>query len=60
MSEKTAFEKFKELAKTIINAPKPKQRKPKKKPAKKKGGINGLCVKYIIALNNDTGHHRQN
>ena len=40
MSEKSEFEKFKELTKTIVNTPKEKKRKPKAKPkkTKKKGG----------------------
>lgn len=33
------FEKFKELAKTVINAPKSKKRRPKKKVKKKRKGV---------------------
>ena len=39
--EKSEFEKFKDMAKTVVNVPKEKKRKPKKKPKKtpkKKGG----------------------
>ncbi len=39
--EKSEFEKFKDMAKTVVNVPKEKKRKPKKKPTKKpkkKGG----------------------
>jgi len=39
--EKSEFEKFKDMAKTVVNTPKETKRKPKKKPAKKpkkKGG----------------------
>lgn len=38
---KSEFEKFKDMAKTVVNAPKEKKRKPKaqpKKKPKKKGG----------------------
>lgn len=41
MKEKSEFEKFKDMAKTVVNVPKEKKRKPKKKPKKtpkKKGG----------------------
>jgi hypothetical protein len=33
--EKSEFEKFKDMAKTVVNAPKEKKRKPKAKPKKK-------------------------
>src|SRR3990167_8476509 len=49
--DKSEFEKFKDMAKTVVNVPKEKTRKPKNKPAKKpkkKGGLNGLCVKYVV------------
>jgi len=38
--EKSEFEKFKDMAKTVVNTPKEKKRKPKKpsKKPKKKGG----------------------
>ncbi len=37
---KSEFEKFRDMAKTVVNAPKEKKRKPKAKPKKpkKKGG----------------------
>jgi hypothetical protein len=38
--DKSEFEKFKDMAKTVVNTPKEKKRQPKKKPKtpKKKGG----------------------
>jgi len=32
---KSEFEKFKDMAKTVVNTPKEKKRKPKKQPKKK-------------------------
>lgn len=35
MKEKSEFEKFRDMAKTVVNASKQKKRKPKKKSTKK-------------------------
>ena len=50
--DKTEFEKFRDMAKVIVKAPKSKKRKPKAKPkkTKKEGGKYSLCVKYVIAI----------